>query len=100
MAWRKTHYAANPRFTLGNDQAFLLDIGPGEWHILNQGGKVVIENERRTVVRISYATRSLVSRAQVTGGIVCRLIDFGRSFGCALPWTLGPVWRNQYPLIS
>src|SRR5713226_6836421 len=96
VARRKTQNATDSRFGARDDQIFNVMLrrrSSGE-----QGGKIVIEDERPGVGGIPRPTRPEIARAHVTAGVIFWNLLGLDSLRLALPRPLVPVRRDEDPL--
>ena len=97
MTRRKTHYAANARLALGNEQSLAKQINPLAGNATFQCGEIVLEDKSIVVRGVFRAASADVSRAQITFRIVGWALRSRCMFSCSLPWTLCAMRRNQHP---
>ena len=75
------------------------DAGAGWLAVRQEGGKIVVERERRRVVRISDAVRARVAGTEVAGRVVGRRLHARRRIDLSLPRPIGPLRRDDHPFL-
>ena len=98
MARRETYYPADARLGFGDEEPLALET---VWRRPRfERCKIVIEDECRCVVRISFSAGARVAGAEVALRIVIRLAGGLVFLQLPLPGSLRAVRRNQHPFAS
>src|SRR5262245_43416886 len=70
----------------------------GYWALGDQRREIVVERERRRILRIAGAVVAAVAGTEVAIGVVAWHVVDRDALDLSLPWTIGPLRRHQYPV--
>jgi hypothetical protein len=93
----EANHATKPGLTLCDQQAPALDIQAVVRPTRLEGGEIVIEDERPGIRRVAYTSGAGVSRTEVAGRIIFRLMPERDFLQLALPGSSGAMRRDQNP---
>ena len=96
VARSETQYSADAAVGLGDEQTILLVLQRLDFG--QKRGKIVVEGVSSGILRSLLAAGSLVSRAEITIGIVSNRRWRWKLFHFSLPRALGPLRRDEHPL--
>src|SRR5882724_6941617 len=100
MPRRKTNHTAEAGLALGDQEAPIVDIETLTLRSRLQCGEIIVEEERRWILRIANAAGARISGAEIALGVICRFECRLHGRYLALPGARGAVRGDQHPLVS
>jgi hypothetical protein len=95
VPWRKAEDAAQALFRPRHNQAGFVDFARRS--VRQQGGIIIVKNERGQILRIARISGPNISRAQITGWIISQRSLGGPFCHFSKPWTLGALRGDKNP---